>query len=155
MIGCNNIAKLQIPAEIIVFVPDNGVRSEVLLGDFIENNKFYMFLYINLDCSICLFELEWWLKFSSDYKLFTIIFIVHTENPLLMTTFSQIKLYDYPFILDNQFKLYKDNKLSDNELIITDDSLNCLYRGDPAKDSTFIELYNARKNVTFLFSPPE
>jgi len=90
-----------------------------------------------------MFELKWWISFLDAHKKIKPLFVVNSKknNLLEFIIFSDLK--KYPIILDNNFKICTENAITSSKIIvITDSSLNILYKGDPLNSNQFNTFYS-------------
>jgi len=140
LFGCN---KFHISQNTILYTLIEKNSQESFLSQHLQDNEKYVFLFIDVDCGVCMFELKWWISFLDAHKKIKPLFVVNSKknNLLEFIIFSDLK--KYPIILDNNFKICTENAITSSKIIvITDSSLNILYKGDPLNSNQFNTFYS-------------
>jgi len=120
------------------------VITEVLFSDYLSENKEhgYLFIFTDAECSSCLFEIGWWAEFVKNHPKFDPIFIAKARY--LADFLDHLNYHNYKFSVyhDNESLVFIDNKFVNGiEVVMTDNSLNILYKGTFAKGKKIKKAY--------------
>lgn len=138
--------KFQIPQNTILYTLYEKTNQESFLKQHLKENNKYVFLFIDMDCGVCMFELKWWLSFLDNHEKLNPLFVVNStkNNVLELIILSDLK--KYPLILDDNFKIIMENEImSSRTIVIIDGSLNILFEGDPLHSNEFNTFYSKLK----------
>jgi hypothetical protein len=128
---------------IVSYYNKDSLLNECKLADLIKVDNYYIFIHLDSDCSVCLFELSWWDKFLENHKKLTPIFIIKSTNHSSFLLYSKESVFQkYLFTFDNDHLFSRINKLDHSiPSVITDGSFRILYKGDPIEKKRFDKIY--------------